>query len=88
MCATSVLLFKQIGLLFVLFCHCSIENYLAKKWTLQDVEQAEVFFATHNAGFTPFPYPKDLFIKVNKDATPVKCRQTLSLAAIELFIFL
>ncbi|KAF8939396.1 nicotinate phosphoribosyltransferase family-domain-containing protein [Dissophora ornata] len=44
-----------------------IENYLAKKWTLQDVEQAEVFFATHNAGFTSFPYPKDLFIKIVKE---------------------
>ncbi|KAF9128328.1 hypothetical protein BGW39_005169 [Mortierella sp. 14UC] len=41
-----------------------IENYVAKKWTLQDVEQAEVFFKTHNAGFAPFPFPKDLFVKI------------------------
>ncbi|KAF9966033.1 hypothetical protein BGZ70_003483 [Mortierella alpina] len=41
-----------------------IENYIAKKWTLQDVAQAEVFFSTHNAGFTGFPFPKDLFLKI------------------------
>ncbi|KAG0314706.1 hypothetical protein BGZ99_007913 [Dissophora globulifera] len=44
-----------------------IENYIAKKWTMQDILQAEIFFATHNAGFTPFPFPKDLFIKVVKE---------------------
>ncbi|KAF9282427.1 nicotinate phosphoribosyltransferase family-domain-containing protein [Linnemannia elongata] len=41
-----------------------IENYVAKKWTLQDVEQAKEFFKTHNAGFTPFPFPEDLFKKI------------------------
>ncbi|KAF9953258.1 hypothetical protein BGZ72_005582 [Mortierella alpina] len=41
-----------------------IENYIAKKWSLQDVAQAEVFFSTHNAGFTGFPFPKDLFLKI------------------------
>ncbi|KAF8960289.1 hypothetical protein BGZ46_001605 [Entomortierella lignicola] len=44
-----------------------IENYIAKKWTLQDVEKAEIFFSTHNAGFTPYPFPKDLFIKIVKE---------------------
>ncbi|KAF9930700.1 hypothetical protein FBU30_000161 [Linnemannia zychae] len=44
-----------------------IEHYVAKKWTMQDVEQAEVFFSTHNAGFTSFPFPKDLFVKIVKD---------------------
>ncbi|KAF9982724.1 hypothetical protein BGZ65_002559 [Modicella reniformis] len=44
----------------------SIEKYVAKRWTLQDVEQAQLFYATHNAGFTPFPFPKDLFMKVNR----------------------
>ncbi|KAG0215275.1 hypothetical protein BGX28_000494 [Mortierella sp. GBA30] len=44
-----------------------IENYIAKQWTMQDVEQAEVFFSTHNAGSTPFPFPKDLFLKIVKE---------------------
>ncbi|KAF9436244.1 hypothetical protein BGZ76_004499 [Entomortierella beljakovae] len=41
-----------------------IENYVSKKWTLLDVERAEFFFSTHNAGFTAFPFPKDLFVKI------------------------
>ncbi|KAF9580911.1 hypothetical protein BGW38_002251, partial [Lunasporangiospora selenospora] len=41
-----------------------IENYIDKQWTLQDVAQAEAFYSTHNAGFTPFPFPKDLFLKI------------------------
>ncbi|KAG9288193.1 hypothetical protein G9A89_020499 [Geosiphon pyriformis] len=40
-----------------------IENYIAVKWTREDVELAEKFFATHNAGFTNYPFPKDLFLK-------------------------
>jgi len=40
-----------------------IEHYIAIKWTKKDVELSEKFFATHNAGFTPFPFPKDLFLK-------------------------
>ncbi|CAG8670493.1 11568_t:CDS:10, partial [Acaulospora morrowiae] len=42
---------------------CRIENYVAKKWTLEDVELAGKFFETHNAGYTNFPFPKDLFLK-------------------------
>lgn len=42
-----------------------IENYVSKKWTMEDVELSEKFFSTHNAGFTQFPFPKDLFIKVH-----------------------
>ncbi len=41
-----------------------IENYIAKPWTVQDVEVATEFFKTHNAGFTEYPFPKDLFLKV------------------------
>ncbi|KAI1316216.1 hypothetical protein EDD11_010326 [Mortierella claussenii] len=41
-----------------------IENYIAKQWTEDDVIQAEYFFKTHNAGFTNFPFPKDLFTKI------------------------
>ena len=41
-----------------------VENYIAIKHTLKDVEEADAFFKTHNAGATPFPYPKDLFLKI------------------------
>ncbi|KAF9567241.1 hypothetical protein EC968_003475 [Mortierella alpina] len=51
-----------------------IENYIAKRWTLQDVAQAELFFSTHNAGFTEFPFPKDLFLKVPKTKARVSAR--------------
>ena len=44
-----------------------IENYLNKQWTLRDVEEAENFYKTHNAGFTPYPFPKELFIKFIKE---------------------
>lgn len=40
-----------------------VENYVAKKWTVEDVILSEAFFNTHNAGNTPFPFPKDLFLK-------------------------
>ena len=39
-----------------------VENYLVP-WTEHDVEMAAAFYATHNAGFQPFPFPKDLFLK-------------------------
>lgn len=40
-----------------------LEHYIGVQWTVKDVEQAELFFSTHNAGFTPYPFPKDLFMK-------------------------
>ncbi|KAJ2724076.1 hypothetical protein GGI07_002197 [Coemansia sp. Benny D115] len=40
-----------------------IEHYISRQWTLQDVNMAEAFFKTHNAGFTAFPFPRDLFLK-------------------------
>ncbi|KAJ1563022.1 hypothetical protein HK405_004147 [Cladochytrium tenue] len=45
-----------------------IETYVAKQWKLEDVENAELFFATHKAGGVDgagdkFPFPKDLFLK-------------------------
>ncbi|GES96682.1 nicotinate phosphoribosyltransferase [Rhizophagus clarus] len=52
-----------------------IEHYIAIKWTKKDVELAEKFFSTHNAGFTPFPFPKHLFLKFieeNDGYFPVK----------------
>ncbi|TPX54317.1 nicotinate phosphoribosyltransferase [Powellomyces hirtus] len=52
-----------------------MEHYIAVPWTLDQVEKADLFFKTHNAGFTPFPFPKDLFlkfIKANNGYFPVK----------------
>ncbi|KAJ2005047.1 hypothetical protein GGI04_000837 [Coemansia thaxteri] len=40
-----------------------IEQYVARQWTVQDVDMAEAFFSTHNAGFKTFPFPKHLFLK-------------------------
>lgn len=51
-----------------------IENYIAKPWTIQDVERASDFFKCHNLG-SEFPFPKDLFLKFileNGGAFPVK----------------
>mmetsp|Transcript_30148 Transcript_30148/g.71503 ORF Transcript_30148/g.71503 Transcript_30148/m.71503 type:complete len:575 (-) Transcript_30148:94-1818(-) len=42
--------------------HC-IENLVSRPWTVQDVEAAEAFYSTHNVGNTPYPFPKDLFLK-------------------------
>src|SRR5689334_13057556 len=40
-----------------------IETYLHRQWTMQDLADAERFYATHNAGFTHYPWPKELFEK-------------------------
>lgn len=34
---------------------------------MEDVEKAELFYKSHNVGFTPFPFPKDLFVKIVKE---------------------
>jgi nicotinic acid phosphoribosyltransferase len=44
-----------------------VETYLNKKWTVEDVKRCEQFYSTHNAGFTPYPFPKDLFLKFIKE---------------------
>ncbi|RHZ60515.1 hypothetical protein Glove_352g45 [Diversispora epigaea] len=44
-----------------------IENYVAKKWTLEDVELAEQFLSTHNDNYTNFPFHKELFLKFIKE---------------------
>ncbi|KAJ3356109.1 hypothetical protein GGF32_001690 [Allomyces javanicus] len=52
-----------------------VEQYLAKQWTAADLALADQFFSTHNAGFTPFPFPRDLFRKFiteNDGYFPVK----------------
>ena len=38
-----------------------VEQYLNRQWTQDDVENAALFYATHNAGFTPYPFPRELF---------------------------
>jgi nicotinamide phosphoribosyltransferase len=54
----------------------TLENYLLRQWTVQDVECADKFFRTHMApGYTQFPYPKELFLKFvneNNGYFPVK----------------
>jgi hypothetical protein len=44
-----------------------IETWVNKQWTMEDVEKAEKFFSTHMAGYTPFPFPKELFVKIVKE---------------------
>ncbi|EPZ35642.1 AMP-binding domain-containing protein [Rozella allomycis CSF55] len=44
-----------------------IENYVNKKWTIDDIERASAFFKTHNANYTSFPFPEDLFLKFIKE---------------------
>ena len=48
-----------------------IENYVAAKWTVEDVENAAIFFNSHMSSSTPdvpesckYPFPKDLFLQV------------------------
>ncbi|KAI8322079.1 NAPRTase-domain-containing protein [Martensiomyces pterosporus] len=40
-----------------------IEEYVSRQWKKEDVDMAEAFFSTHNAGFTKYPFPKALFLK-------------------------
>ncbi|OMH79964.1 Nicotinamide phosphoribosyltransferase, partial [Zancudomyces culisetae] len=52
-----------------------ITEYIAKKWTIEDVERTENFLKTFNAVQTPFPFPKHLFekfIRENDGYFPVK----------------
>ena len=44
-----------------------VERYLCKRWTVEDVAKSAQFFATHNAGFSKFPFPEDLFLKFIKE---------------------
>ncbi|CAG8799847.1 6453_t:CDS:2, partial [Racocetra persica] len=50
-----------------------IENYVAKQWTLQDVELAEEFYETHNFNYTSYPFPKDLFLKFIEENDGTSC---------------
>src|SRR4051812_19497814 len=40
-----------------------VETYLHRRWTMEDIAEADRFYATHNAGFTHYPWPKELFEK-------------------------
>lgn len=40
-----------------------IENYVDRKWTKKDVEEAEAFYKTYHAGYTAHPFPKHIFEK-------------------------
>jgi len=44
-----------------------VEEFLNKQWKMEDIERLDKFYSTHNAGFTPFPYPKDIIIKFIKE---------------------
>jgi nicotinamide phosphoribosyltransferase len=37
------------------------------QWTTEDVEKADLFYKTHNAGFQQYPFPKALFMKFVKE---------------------
>lgn len=52
-----------------------IDQFVAVPWTLEDVERLDDFYKTHNAGHTPFPFPKELFVsfvKENRGYFPVR----------------
>ncbi len=40
-----------------------VETYLARQWTARDLDDAERFFSTHNAGASAYPWPRELFWK-------------------------
>lgn len=46
-----------------------LQRYLFRQWTMEDVERADKFYSTHNAGFTNYPYPKELFEKFVKEVS-------------------
>lgn len=52
-----------------------VENFLCRRWTMDDVERADAFFKTHNARGTPFAWPRHLFEKIvreNNGYFPIK----------------
>ena len=44
-----------------------VENYISIQWTEKDIEDAQLFYNTYNVGYTPLPFPKDLFLKFVKE---------------------
>lgn len=54
-----------------------IEEYLNRRWTVEDLALSETFFSTHNSNFTPFPFNSSLFkrfIEENDGYFPVTIR--------------
>lgn len=54
-----------------------VERWLQRRWTLDDVERAAKFYRTFNAGFTPHPFPRELFerfVTENDGWFPVRVR--------------
>ncbi len=52
-----------------------VNKYLNRRWTFDELEEAEDFYRQHNAGLTQYPFPRDLFekfIKENDGYFPVK----------------
>eukprot|EP00887_Chlorella_sp_A99_P003184 scaffold9.g3184.t1 len=53
-----------------------VETFLNRRWTVQEVEAADAFYAGHRApAYSAFPYPKHLFLKFieeNDGYIPVK----------------
>lgn len=41
-----------------------IERYVARRWTMEDLDQGSRFYSTHNAGFNPYPFPRALLEKI------------------------
>ena len=51
------------------------QTFIERQWTMDDVDKCSKFYSTHNAGNTPFPFPKELFerfVKENNGYFPVK----------------
>jgi hypothetical protein len=44
-----------------------IETYLLRRWTEDDLAQAQRFYTTHCTSGTPLPWPQDLFEKVVRE---------------------
>lgn len=58
-----------------------IENFVAVQWTEEDVEQADLFYRTHGAGNTPFPFPKVSVTAMHSCLALVQRRQRVVIAA-------
>lgn len=41
-----------------------VERYLCRRWTQGDIDESATFYATHNAGFNEYPFPKELLQKI------------------------
>jgi nicotinamide phosphoribosyltransferase len=45
-----------------------LEQYIERRWTLEDVDLADAFYSTHQAPMnTAYPYPRHLFLKFIKE---------------------